>query len=273
MEYLWTQLFNLLFKTAAKVITDVSKISVDILNNNMILSILDFFQMLGWIILVVGILFGVANYCIERIEGNITPLDELFMSIFKSIIAVYFIQPGSLLIFNLATIITEAVKGIIAKPDYSSVVGSLSSTVSGYGPFWGFCLGVMWLISLLIIFIQALKRGGMYMMQIMVGYLYLFGLPSGNTEGILEWTRQTAALAATNVLQMAALILSLKLMMNSQFFASLAVLAAATEADKIAGRFGMSAGGRQTFGGMVRGVSSGINTVSQVVQMKSRAAA
>lgn len=270
MDFIWTQLFNLLFKGAVGLITNVSEMSVDIFSQDIIISILDFFQLLGWIILAIGILFGVANYSIEKIEGNAVPLDELFMNIFKSVIAVYFMQPGCLFIFNLANTITDAVKGIITKPDYSSVVGSLSATVSGYGPFWGFILGCTWLFTIIFIFIQTFKRAGMYLMQIMVGYLYLFGLPSGNTEGILEWIRQTAALAATNVLQMATLILSLKLMMNSQFFPSLAVLAAATEADKIAGRFGMSAGGRQALGGMVRGVSSGINTVSQVVQMTSK---
>lgn len=273
MNLIWTQIFNMLFSNAAKVLTDASGISVDIFNQDYIISVLDFFQMMGWIILVVGILFGVANYCIEKIEGNLTPLDDLFMNIFKSIIAVSFIQPGALFVFNLATVITEAVKGIIAKPEYSSVVGNMSSTLGNYGPFWGFICGVIWLFSLIFIFIQAAKRSGMYLMQIMVGYLYLFGMPSGNTEGILEWVRQTAALAATNVLQMSALILGLKLMMNSQFWQSFAVLVAAASAEKIAGRFGMSAGGRQTIGGMARGVSSGINTVSQVVQMSAKRAA
>lgn len=263
MKFLFKQFFNMIFDGAAKVITDASAISLDIFKQDAVQSLLDFFKLLGWIILAVGILFGIANYCIERIEGDVTPLDELFMNIFKGIIAVEFVQQGAIFIFNLADTITTSIKDIVSINDktIAKIIDALSGVLVAYSILWGIILGVIFLFMWLFVLFQALKRSGMYLMQIMVGYLYVFGMPSGNTEGILDWSRQTVALAVTNILQISSLIIALNLMISEQFFPSLVVLFAATAADKIAGRFGMSAGTRQAVGSAVRAVSS----VGQVV--------
>lgn len=263
MKFLFTQLYNMIFDGAAKVITDASAISIQIFQQDVVKKLLDFFQLLGWIILAVGILFGIANYCIERVEGDIMPIDELFMNIFKGIIAAAFVQQGAIFIFNLADTVTSSIKNVvnISNTTISKIVSSLSGVLVTYSVIWGILLGVLFLFLWLFILFQALKRSGMYLMQIMVGYLYIFGIPSGNTEGILDWSRQTVALAVTNVLQISALIVAMNLMISEQFFPSLVVLFAATSAEKIAGRFGMSAGTRQAVGGAVRAVTS----VTQVV--------
>lgn len=272
MDFLFTQLFHMIFDKAAKLITSISALSIDIFSQDAVKSLLDFFQILGWMILAVGILFGIANYCIENIEGDITSLEELFMNIFKGVIAICFMQPAALFVFNLANVITSAIHDIskIDEKTMSDVINIISSLIGLYGIIWAIVLGLIYLGLLFFLYIQAFKRSGMYLMQIMVGYLYIFGIPSGNTEGILDWTRQTVALATTNVLQISSLIIAINLIINNNFWASIVILLAATSADTIAGRFGMSAGGRRTISGMARGVSSGVTTVSRIITMANK---
>ncbi len=263
--FIFQQILNNIDSGATKLITDTSANSVDIFSQDTVTSLLNFFQMLGWIIVAVGVLFGIANFCISQAEGNYVPIEELFKNIMYTIIAAYFIEPGAIFIFTITNTVAAAIKGIInISASDTAIISELSATIQGYGVLMALIFTIVFLVALFIVFLQATKRSGMYVLQIMVGYIYLFALPGGNTEGIAEWCRQTAALAATNILQMSALIISLNLILKGQFFPSLAMLFAAASAEKIAGRFGLSAGSRQTLGGAARGISSLVQTVRMV---------
>lgn len=275
MDFVFNYFLNNIFKGASKLITDASASSIDIFQQNAVQDLMNFFQELGWIILAVGILFGVANFCINRIEGSYVPIDELFKGIFSGVIATAFIQPGAMFIFNLADTITSSISSITQVSNtvtIGKILTALLSVVTGYGLVLAILLGFLFIALWCFIYFQAFKRSAMYLMQIIIGYLYVFGLPSGNTEGIFDWCRQTAALAVTNVLQISSLIIALNLMLSGKFFPSLILLFAASEAEKIAGRFGMSVGGRKTIGSGLRTVGGAVNMISTVTRFAGRAA-
>ncbi len=176
MKFLFTQILNMIFDGAAKVLTNISALSLDIFSQDVVINLLDFFQLLRWIILAVGILFGIANFCIERIEGNDIPLENIFMNIFKGIIAVSFIKDGAIFIFTLANTITATISGIspITDKDITTIISSLTSGLAQYSVLWEILLVIVTLGLWFIILFQALKRSGMYMIQIMFDiYIYL----------------------------------------------------------------------------------------------------
>lgn len=275
MDFILNYFLNNIFKGAAKLISDASASSVDIFKQDAVQDLMNFFQELGWVILAVGILFGVANFCINRIEGSYVPLDELFTNIFEGVIATAFIQPGAIFIFNLADTITSSIQSISKVNDEASIgkiINALLSVITGYGLMWAIFLGFIFILLWGLVYFQAFKRSALYLMQIIVGYLYVFGLPSGNTEGVFDWCRQTAALAVTNVLQISTLIIALNLMLSGKFFPSLILLFAALEAEKIAGRFGMSVGSRKTIGAGLRAAGGAVNMISSVTRLVGRSA-
>jgi hypothetical protein len=88
----------------------------------------------------------------------------------------------------------------------------------------------------------------------MVGYLYLFSIPSGNTDGFMEWCRQTVAIALTNVIQTALLYIGLSLMSTdiTKIFLGIGVIMGAGKVEEIAGRYGMATGAGRSFQGAGR---------------------
>lgn len=263
MELMFNSIYNLIFGGAAKVITDAAACSVDIFNQDVVKSILDFFKFLGGIILVVGIVFAIANFAITRVEGDYVPVEKLFMNIMYSIVALFVMQDGAIFIFNLADYISGQIKNVV-KVGKSDEIIKLLGNIMTYSVVWEIILFLTWVIMLLIVYFQAAKRSGMYVVQILVGYMYIFNIPSGNTEGIFDWCRQTAALAITNVLQISMLIVSFRFLSAQKFMPSLVMLFAAASVEKVAARYGMSAGSRQTIGAGIRAVGSTANTVNLI---------
>lgn len=266
MQFLFTQIFNMIFDKLSNILLGISSISVSLFDQSVVVSLLNFFEYLGWIIMAIGILFAIANFCMSKTEGNDVPMDEMFKGIFLSIITVSFIRYGSIFVYTLADTIAKSIRDVASfnTVTINQMVNVLKSILSGYGILWSIIFAAIYIALLIIIFIQSIKRSGIYVMQIMVGYLYVFGIPAGNTEGILDWCRQTAALAATNVLQMAAVLVAINFMLSGNLFAAIGFLAAASSAEKVAGRFGMSVGSRQTIGGAIRGAGSVAQTVSTI---------
>lgn len=263
MDFIFKSLYNMIFGGAAKVITDAAACSVDIFNQDIVKSILDFFRFLGGIVLAVGIVFAIANFAISRVEGNYVPIDKFFMNIFYSVVALFFMQDGAIFVFNLADTISAQIKDVVKMQKADEIVKLLCNVLT-YSIVWEIVLFTVWVIMLLIVYFQAAKRSGMYVIQILVGYMYIFNIPSGNTEGIFDWCRQTAALAITNVLQISMLIVSLRFLSSGKFMPSLVILFAATSVEKVAARYGMSAGSRQSIGTGIRSVGNTVNLVSSV---------
>lgn len=87
------------------------------------------------------------------------------------------------------------------------------------GPFLGFgsiTSGLMILFCIILmayaiikVFFANLKRGGILLIQIAVGSLYMFSVPRGYTDGFIQWCKQIIGLCLTAFLQATILIAGL----------------------------------------------------------------
>lgn len=59
------------------------------------------------------------------------------------------------------------------------------------------------------VFFANLKRGGILLIQIAVGSLYMFSVPRGYTDGFIQWCKQIIGLCLTAFLQSTILIAGL----------------------------------------------------------------
>ena len=71
-----------------------------------------------------------------------------------------------------------------------------------------FCVILMG-YAVLKVFFANLKRGGILLIQIAVGSLYMFGVPRGYLDGFMGWTRQVIGLCLTAFLQSTILVAGL----------------------------------------------------------------
>lgn len=259
MDTIFGWLNSNLIKVAGVVLTDLSQVSINLFSNNIVDNVLQLMEYVGWILFAIGILFAIVNMYIAYLESETINLHLLILNIFKGLIAILFLKAGAIRIFELSITINELVSKITTTPNYQKSLDNIVSQMAtqSFSLLWGFFIIIAVLISVIVCLIQILKRGGMYLAHIMVGYLYMFSIPSGNTEGFTEWCRQTIAIALTNVLQTALLYIGLSLIANdiSKIFLGIGVIMAATKVEEIAGRYGMSTNTSAQFGAASKAIN------------------
>ena len=129
-----------------------------------------------------------------------------------------------------------------------------------------FCLLLM-AYAVIKVFFGNLKRGGILLIQIAVGSLYMFSVPRGFTDGLVQWTKQVIGLCLTAFLQSIILVAGL-MAFNENALLGLGLMLSAGEVPKIAGMFGVDTSTRASLTTAVHtaqvAVSAG-KTISQVI--------
>jgi len=252
MDVIFNYLKDNILSGAGKVLKYMSDISINLFDNQIVNSVLQLMDYIGWILLAVGILFAIVNVYISYIENESVNFHLLILNIFKGLIAILFLKVGAIRLFQLSITVNKLIANITSTPNYQQSIDNLSSTLdkAALGILWVIVIALIVLVSILVCLIQILKRGGMYIAHIMVGYLYIFSIPSGNMDGFMSWCRQTVAIALTNVLQTAMLFMGLSLMASdaSKIFLGIGIIMAASKVEEIAGKYGMSTGATGNMG-------------------------
>ena len=110
--------------------------------------------------------------------------------------------------------------------------------LNGYGVFIAIFLLILMGYSVIKIFFANLKRGGILLIQIAVGSLYLFSLPRGYADGFYCWCRQIAGLCLTAFLQTTILIAGL-MVWNENMLLGCGLMLSASEIPRVAQQFGL----------------------------------
>ncbi len=109
------------------------------------------------------------------------------------------------------------------------------------------------------IFFSNIKRGGILLIQVAVGSLYMFSIPKGYTDGFVSWCKQVIALCLTAFLQMTLLFLGL-LTWQENIFLGIGVMLSANEVPRIAQHFGLDTSTHVN-------LSSAVHTTTSVVNL------
>ena len=158
-----------------------------------------------------------------------------------------------------------------------SAVESLTDLTSG--PFLGFgsiTSGIMILFCIILmayaiikVFFANLKRGGILLIQIAVGSLYMFSVPRGYTDGFIQWCKQIIGLCLTAFLQATILIAGL-MVFKDHALLGLGLMLSAGEIPRIAGAFGLDTTTRANIMSAVYTAQAAVNTTRTIVQAVSK---
>ena len=100
-----------------------------------------------------------------------------------------------------------------------------------------FCV-ILMAYAVLKVFFANLKRGGILLMQIAVGSLYMFSIPRGYLDGFVGWMKQVIGLCLTAFLQSTILIAGLMIFRDHALM-GVGLMLSAGEVPRIAGNFGV----------------------------------
>ena len=119
------------------------------------------------------------------------------------------------------------------------------------------------------VFFANLKRGGILLIQIAVGSLYLFSVPRGYMDGFTNWCKQVIGICLTAFLQATMLIAGL-MVLSKNALLGLGIMLAAGEVPRIAGQFGLDTSTRANLMSSVYAAQSAVNLTRTIVQAAAK---
>ena len=250
-------------------------------------AIVGFFSKLAWALFAVSLLVC-AFECAVEYSGGRGNVRQTVMNILKGFMAVslFTVVPVRLyaLSVSLQGTLSQAISGCTS-------IGELANTIlddfNGYDtlstmvgqPLLGFGViksAVMILFAVIFmayavfkVFFANLKRGGILLIQIAVGSLYMFSIPRGYGDGFVQWMKQVIGLCLTAFLQSTILIAGL-LVFKTNALLGLGLMLSAGEVPRIAGTFGLDTTTRANIMSAVYTAQAAINTTRTIVAAVSK---
>ena len=127
-----------------------------------------------------------------------------------------------------------------------------------------FCI-ILMAYAVIKVFFANLKRGGILLIQIAVGSLYMFSVPRGYLDGFYQWCKQVVGLCLTAFLQATILIAGLSLF-HEHALLGLGLMLSAGEIPRIAGAFGLDTSAKANLSSAVYTAQTAINITKTVAK-------
>lgn len=263
---------------------EMGNMGVELFEMSWVQSIVLFFSYLAWALYGTGLVVACFECGIEYSSGR-GNIRETALNAIKGFMAVSLFTVVPVRLYELSvTLQGQLTAGITG---YGASIGDVASDIMQEfsavesltdltsGPFLGFgsiTSGIMILFCIILmayaiikVFFANLKRGGILLIQIAVGSLYMFSVPRGYTDGFIQWCKQIIGLCLTAFLQATILIAGLMVFKDHSLL-GLGLMLSAGEIPRIAGAFGLDTTTRANIMSAVYTAQAAVNTTRTVVQ-------
>ena len=267
---------------------EMGNMGVELFEMSWVQSIVLFFSYLAWALYGTGLVVACFECGIEYSSGR-GNIRETALNAIKGFMAVSLFTVVPVRLYELSvTLQGQLTTGITG---YGASIGDVASDIMQEfsavesltdltsGPFLGFgsiTSGIMILFCIILmayaiikVFFANLKRGGILLIQISVGSLYMFSVPRGYTDGFIQWCKQIIGLCLTAFLQATILIAGL-MVFKDHALLGLGLMLSAGEIPRIAGTFGLDTTTRANIMSAVYTAQAAVNTTRTIVQAVSK---
>lgn len=267
---------------------EMGNMGVELFEMSWVQSIVLFFSYLAWALYGTGLVVACFECGIEYSSGR-GNIRETALNAIKGFMAVSLFTVVPVRLYELSvTLQGQLTAGITG---YGASIGDVASDIMQEfsavesltdltsGPFLGFgsiTSGIMILFCIILmayaiikVFFANLKRGGILLIQIAVGSLYMFSVPRGYTDGFIQWCKQIFGLCLTAFLQATILIAGL-MVFKDHALLGLGLMLSAGEIPRIAGTFGLDTTTRANIMSAVYTAQAAVNTTRTIVQAVSK---
>ncbi len=234
-------------------------------------AVVTFFGYLGWALFAVGIVVGAFECAIEY-QGGKGSIKDTALNYIKGFMAVslFTVLPVNLysLCVSLQSTFGFAVSGIThtASIGLMAQEALLSTALTAIAsPLLVIFFLILLGYSVIKIFFGNLKRGGILLIQIAVGSLYMFSVPRGYIDGFTQWCKQVIGICLTAFLQSVMLIVGLMVFKDHPLL-GLGLMLSATEVPRIAGQFGLDTSAKANLMSGIYAAQTAINISKTVAK-------
>ena len=284
LDWLYGQLVGFLGNFFA----EMGSMGAELFDMNWAQSIVLFFSYLAWALYGTGLVVACFECGIEYSSGR-GNLKDVALNTIKGFMAVNLFNVVPVRLYRLAislqsqltagltgygTSIGEVANSILQDfADAETVAELVDKPMSGFNAVTSslmviFCI-ILMAYAVIKVFFANLKRGGILLIQIAVGSLYMFSIPRGYTDGFTQWSKQIIGLCLTAFLQSTILVAGLMVFKDNALL-GLGLMLSAGEIPRIAGAFGLDTSTKANLMSAVYTAQAAVNTTRTVVQAVSK---
>lgn len=273
-------MYETIYNAVADFFEKMGSMGADIFALDWIQATIKLFTLFGWALFIAGVVVAIFDVAIEYQHGR-ADIKTTSVNILKGFFACSLIGvvPVELYKFciSLQNTFSHDLSALFAGGQSIDLAGQSTSVLQGsfavdtqvnFNLFNILAL-IAFAYCVVKIFFQNIKRGGILLVQMAVGALYMFSVPRGYSDGFNQWCKQVAAICLTAFMQTSLLFLGL-LTFPGNMLLGLGVMLAANEVPRIAQQFGLDSSVRVNMMSVVHATTTAVNLTRSVARAAGR---
>ena len=273
-------LYEIIYGAIADFFELIGNMGAELFDLSWVQATVRLFTLFGWSLFAAGTVAAIFDVAIEYQSGRAN-IKTTSLNILKGFFACSLIGivPIELYKFcislqntfahDLISLSAGGINGNLAEVGLGLLISHFSPSVTAtFGLFSLLCM-IAFAYCVIKIFFQNIKRGGILLVQMAVGSLYMFSVPRGYTDGFNQWCKQVAAICLTAFLQTTLLFLGLMEFPRNMLL-GLGIMLAANEVPRIAQQFGLDSSVKVNMMSVVHATTTAVNLTRSVARVMGR---
>ncbi len=281
-DAVWTAfiqwIYTAIYDAVADLFAGINHMGAEIFQLSWVTAVIELFTLFGWALFVAGVAIAIFDVAIECQTGR-TSIKTTALNILKGFFACSLVGVVPVELYKFCVSLQNTFAGdlarIFAGAQSASLGGFVISTMGTAfnpasvtpGALQSLCMLIAFSYCAIKIFFANIKRGGILLIQVAVGELYMFSVPRGYTDGFNQWCKQIAALCLTAFMQTTLLYLGL-MTFQANMLLGLGVMLSASEVPRIAQQFGLDSSVRVHMSTIVHTTSTALSIGRAVAKAK-----
>ena len=268
--------YETIYGAIADFFTMMGNMGADIFELEWVKATINLFTLFGWSLFIVGMVVAIFDVAIEyqcgRANIKTTAINILKGFFACSLIGVvpvelykFCISLQNTFSHDLSRIFSGTKTLDLAGQSTSVLKGSFAVTEQMNYNLFNLLVLIAFDYCVIKIFFANIKRGGILLIQMAVGSLYMFSVPRGYTDGFNQWIKQIAALCLTAFMQTTLLYLGL-LTFPGNMLLGIGIMLAANEVPRIAQQFGLDSSVKVNMMSVVHATTTAVNLTRSVAR-------
>lgn len=282
VDSIWTALvqwlYTSIYDAIADLFTGINNMGAGIFTLSWVTAVVDLFRLFGWALFAAGVVVAVFDIAIESQSGRVN-VKTVALNILKGFFACALVSVVPIELYKFCVTLQNTFAG-----DLTRIFAG--SQAASFGEFVAFVLRTAFLLPdtataglkllcfliafaycTIKVFFANIKRGGILLIQMAVGELYMFSLPRGFDDGFNQWCKQVAAICLTAFLQTTLLFLGM-MSFQTDMLLGMGIMLAANEVPRIAQQFGLDSSVRVNMMSVFHTTSTAVNLTKALTKAK-----
>ena len=282
VDSIWTALvqwlYTSIYDAIADLFTEINNMGAGIFTLSWVTAVVDLFRLFGWALFAAGVVVAVFDIAIESQSGRVN-VKTAALNILKRFFACALVSVVPIELYKFCVTLQNTFAG-----DLTRIFAG--SQAASFGEFVAFVLRTAFLLPdtataglkllcfliafaycTIKVFFANIKRGGILLIQMAVGELYMFSLPRGFDDGFNQWCKQVAAICLTAFLQTTLLFLGM-MSFQTDMLLGMGIMLAANEVPRIAQQFGLDSSVRVNMMSVFHTTSTAVNLTKALTKVK-----